>query len=253
MQLLQIIDKIEKRSTTHLPRHSEAVYVLVEEASTTVYARTARLSQFGKPTEKIRREHPVVNGNDTSRLPDEDLACRLKAADSDAFSLFFSRYASLVRSIAYNILRDQAEVDDVTQTVFWDMHRAINSYDAQKGSLRTWLQQYAYHRALNHKKSLEQRGFYRNSGLEAAEEYAGTRGLMFPAETAHAIRQALALLNDDQRMTLQLIFLEGKEMSDVAELLGQSLSNIRHHYYRGLRKLRDILGTDSLPGKTSQK
>lgn len=30
-------------------------------------------------------------------------------------------------------------------------------------------------------------------------------------------------------------------MSDVALQLGQNLSNVRHHYYRGLRKLRDVL------------
>lgn len=218
-----------------------------------MYARTVRLSQLKKSADELERGQSVIHGHEAALVSDDVLACRLQSADADAFSVFFTRYASLVRRIAYSILRDHAEVEDVTQTVFWDIHRAIGNYDAGKGSLRTWLQQYAYHRALNHKKSLEQRGFYRNSGLEAAEEFAAPRRTMFSAETAHAIRQALAMLNNDQRITLQLIFLEGLEMSDVAERLGQDVTNIRHHYYRGLRKLRDILGPDSLRGGSSQR
>lgn len=212
-----------------------------------MYARAAKLSQIESPAGKVQDElKAIVGGHETVLIPDDVLACRLQAADPTAFPLFFDRYADFIRRIAYGILRDRAEAEDVTQTVFLDMHRAIDRYDPAKGKLRTWLLQYAYHRTLNHKKSLQQRGFYKTSVLDTLDEQPLARRSLLSAEAIHAVRQGLALLSEDQRTTLQMIFLDGMEMNDVAQHLGQNVSNVRHHYYRGLRKLRDILGPKAL-------
>jgi RNA polymerase sigma factor (sigma-70 family) len=45
-------------------------------------------------------------------------------------------------------------------------------------------------------------------------------------------------LTECQRETLRLHFYEGCTFTEIAERLGQSYVNIRHHYYRGLEKLR---------------
>ena len=45
-------------------------------------------------------------------------------------------------------------------------------------------------------------------------------------------------LTECQRETLRLHFYEGCTFAEIAERLGQSYVNIRHHYYRGLEKLR---------------
>jgi RNA polymerase sigma-70 factor (ECF subfamily) len=48
-------------------------------------------------------------------------------------------------------------------------------------------------------------------------------------------------LSEDQRETLRLFFFEGYTFAEIAEKLGQSFCNVRHHYYRGLEKLRKNL------------
>ncbi len=151
------------------------------------------------------------------------------------------------------MLHDRAEAEDVTQTVFWDTYRAIGRYDAKKGTLRIWLLQYAYHRTLNHKKSLQQRGFYQSSAVEAIDEHVPLRRSLLSAEAVLAVRQGLSLLTEDQRITLQMVFLEGMEMEDVANRLGQNASNVRHHYYRGLKRLREVLGPKAFSSDKSTK
>lgn len=96
-------------------------------------------------------------------LTDESLALHLQTGDPQAFELLFARHSASVRRVAASILRDAGEADDVVQIVFFDVHRAIKLYDATRGTLRTWLLQYAYHRALNHKQSLQRKGFYSGS------------------------------------------------------------------------------------------
>jgi RNA polymerase sigma-70 factor (ECF subfamily) len=49
------------------------------------------------------------------------------------------------------------------------------------------------------------------------------------------------LLNDHQRQVMELVFFEGLSLKEVAERTGQTFVNVRHHYYRGLERLRERL------------
>ena len=53
-------------------------------------------------------------------------------------------------------------------------------------------------------------------------------------------------LTEYQRETLRLHFYDGCTFTEIAERLGQSYVNIRHHYYRGLERLRKHANENSL-------
>ena len=59
-------------------------------------------------------------------------------------------------------------------------------------------------------------------------------------------RRLLESLSEEQRETLTLHFFEGYTFAEIAEKLGQSYANIRHHHYRGLEKFRKNLPEDVL-------
>jgi RNA polymerase sigma-70 factor (ECF subfamily) len=68
------------------------------------------------------------------RLSDEQLMARLQQGRSDALAVLFDRYQKLVLSIALRIVRDPGEAEDVTQTVFLDVYRAVAQFDPGKGN-----------------------------------------------------------------------------------------------------------------------
>src|SRR5258708_32338497 len=84
----------------------------------------------------------------------------LGAGVGDAMTVLFDRYYRLVLTIAYRILRDRAEAEDLMQEVFLEIFRDADKYDSSRGSVKTWLLQYVYHRSLNRKQYLSLRGFY---------------------------------------------------------------------------------------------
>jgi RNA polymerase sigma-70 factor (ECF subfamily) len=53
-------------------------------------------------------------------------------------------------------------------------------------------------------------------------------------------------LSERQRQTLTLFFFEGYTLREISEHLKESLANIRHHYYRGLKHLKDDLDIATL-------
>jgi RNA polymerase sigma-70 factor, ECF subfamily len=87
--------------------------------------------------------------------------------------------------VALRIVRDPGEAEDVVQTVFLDVFRAMANFDSRKGILKVWLLQYAYHRALHRKRHLVSNHFYRWENLEAAIELgSGREELGLEVETA---------------------------------------------------------------------
>ncbi len=180
-------------------------------------------------------------------LPDEDLVNRVREGVDAAYSTLFRRHYSHVLNVATKILMSREEAEDAAQIVFWDISRAFHLYDPARGSFRTWLMQYAYHRSINHKKSLQTRGFYQHHAIDSIDRqvlqealHSTSRNLL-PSEASHAIHQALAHLSQPQSDTLKMVFLEGLTFPDVALRLNQTEGNVRHHYYRGMRKLREVL------------
>ena len=177
-------------------------------------------------------------------MSDEEVMACLQEGDGDALAVLFDRYQRLVLSISLRIVRDAAEAEDVAQTVFLDLFRAVAQFDPSKGNTKVWLMQYAYHRAINRRQHLQCREFYRNVDLAEAEtrpaEAHATFGLSSP-EMKELVRQSMAVLSEDQKSVIEMACYEGLSMREIAERTGDSFVNVRHRYYRGLQKLRSLI------------
>ena len=196
--------------------------------------------------------HPIYKDTSTVRPTeepsDETLIARVCSDDSDALGVLFSRYARLVWTIAHRILRNSEEADDLLQDLFLLVRRRASVFDSSKGSVRSLLIQMCYQRAFSRRRDLARRNFY--SSEEVTENASAARGSLsvpFYDESLEArfgktaLQRALDDLSVEQRETLRLCFFEGHTLEEIAERLGESYGNVRHHYYRGLAKLRKHL------------
>jgi len=194
-------------------------------------------------TPRVRHSEPLTLAQ-LQRMSDEQVMACLQEGQSDALAILFDRYQKLVLSIALRIVRDPGEAEDVTQTVFLDVYRAVAQFDPGKGSTKVWLMQYAYHRAINRRQHLQGREFYKNTELEEVDarpvEARPTFGLS-SSETKELVRKSMAALSKEQRAVIELASYEGLSMQEIADRTGTSFANVRHHYYRGLKKLRSLI------------
>lgn len=149
---------------------------------------------------------------------------------------------------ARRVLENSGEAEEVVQQVFIDSYRAIHRFDPQKASYKTWLFQYAYHRALNRKRDLDSRGFYASVELDEeellTELYEGAGRLvqqLSSHETVHLVRQVLRSLHRKQRVAIALTFFYGYTAVEIAARTGESPAAVRHNLYRGLAELRSEL------------
>ncbi|MCJ8009272.1 RNA polymerase sigma factor [Lederbergia wuyishanensis] len=57
----------------------------------------------------------------------------------DAFELFYDRYYAFVYSVAYNLLKDKLEAEDICHDIFIEISNKAHTYEPSKGSVEAWL------------------------------------------------------------------------------------------------------------------
>ena len=166
----------------------------------------------------------------------------LKECGEEALSELFRRYSRLVFSMGFRILQDAGEAEEIVQDVFLYLYQKANQFDEAKGTAKAWIIQITHSRSLDRKNFLHRRHFYVGTDVaELADTLAGTndveRHLVSKWNLAQ-LQTALRDLPEKQRRTLEMFFFEGLELKEIAKQLDESPENVRHHYYRGLQKLR---------------
>jgi RNA polymerase sigma-70 factor (ECF subfamily) len=173
---------------------------------------------------------------------DEELMASLKLKDAKALDLLFGRYSRLVLGIAVRILNDRNEAEDVVQEVFFSLYQKATLYDPAKGAAKGWVVQVAFSRARDRKTYLARRGFYSGTDIESLDNT-----LIGQTDVEHEVgvrldfsqlRCAFEDLTALQRRTLELFYFEGLELREISERLREPFGNVRHHFYRGLERLR---------------
>jgi RNA polymerase sigma-70 factor, ECF subfamily len=191
-----------------------------------------------------------------SETADEALLAGVCDGSREALAVLFRRYSGLVRGLAHRVLRDTSEADDLLQDIFMLVHRLCGTFDGSKGSARFWILQMTYRRAISRRRYLTSRQFYTRVDLDDV----GTQLVDPRCPTAEieesidarigngSLQKVFGELSENQRQTLSLFFIEGYTFDEIAEKLGQSRGNIKHHYFRGLERLRKHIFSGKLAG-----
>jgi RNA polymerase sigma-70 factor, ECF subfamily len=200
-----------------------------------------------------------TRGKERSSLPqpspenyvsDEDLMRRLQSHDAAALDDLFKRHSRLVFGIAVRILRNRSESEDIVQDVFFYLFQKPGLFDPTKGTAKGWIVQIAFSRALDRREHLSRRAFYSGTNVDflgdtllaSTDTEEEIEARLYRAHLQKAFEELPAV----QRRTLEMFYFEGLELREISERLGESLGNVRHHFYRGLERLRKTSFAQSL-------
>jgi len=178
-------------------------------------------------------------------LTDEALLHNVAQGCEDCFDLLFLRFFRPILSLAFKILRDRSEAEDVVQDVFLAIHQQRERFDPSIGSGRTWVLQFGYYKSLRRRKYLSNRHFYaphldeHGDGRDPA--LVQPESIQRSVEAKEIIEQGLACLNPAKRRVMELLHFEGHTLREISQMEGKELGTIRNSYYRGLKALKTAL------------
>jgi RNA polymerase sigma-70 factor (ECF subfamily) len=176
---------------------------------------------------------------------DEELVQRYLNGEEQAFNQLVGRYTSRLYNLAYRILLDQAEAEDLVQETFLHVYLALPRSRTAR-PFRPWVTAIllnACRSALRKKRPLlfaemassdeDEDSFVEN----IPSEDEPTIETMEKEQLENALRLAVATLPEEERLILTLRYNENLSYEQIGELLQIPATTVGTHLYRAKRRL----------------
>jgi RNA polymerase sigma-70 factor, ECF subfamily len=184
---------------------------------------------------------PRSSEGTAGRMSDADdmgLLARIQSGDESAMPALFDRYGTLVYSVAFRVLKDASEAEDVMQEIFVQVWKNPRAFVSGKGSLAGWLAVVARNRSID--------VIRRRRPAEPVELFALPAATNLAREAERnsllgKIRGVMSGLPEEQRRPLELAFFEGLSHSEIAEKTGDPLGTVKTRIRMALTTIRKAL------------
>jgi RNA polymerase sigma-70 factor (ECF subfamily) len=181
----------------------------------------------------------------SSRDNDVELLRRIAEQDRAAFAEFYDLHSTLMYSVAFKILNDASEAEDVLQEAFLQIWGKSATFDPKLGRASSWAAILVRNKAIDRIRASQRRSrLVEEAGVEqavAAEADGAVNETIHGREKAKLIQSAVVGLPEDQRRAIELAFFSGLTQNEISEKLREPLGTIKARIRRGMLKLRDQL------------
>jgi RNA polymerase sigma factor (sigma-70 family) len=177
-------------------------------------------------------------------LNDQELVAGLAAGEVETLRTLYQRYGTLAYGLAVRILGDPGRAEDVVQESFMRVWTHAGSFDASRGSLRSWLLTTVRHRSIDYlrgRAARERRELELSAEVPSSGQGADPWREVSESLEREAIRQALASLPPDQRQVVELAYFGGYTQREIAEIVSVSLGTVKGRTRLALEKLSSYL------------
>ena len=177
-------------------------------------------------------------------MDEQALIRRSQKGDGEAFGQIIERYKSKLFNLAYGMIGDRSEADDLAQEVFIKAYYALPKFQF-RSEFGTWL----YRIAVNHVRDYLRKNKHRLDELSIhalGETIPGAAGTTYEDKQLEERRRtlvqaALRRLPDKYRTILALRDMQGMPYEEIAHILSLSPGTVDSRLHRARRKLREKL------------
>lgn len=175
---------------------------------------------------------------------DGDLIQLARGGDADAFDLLVRRHADRLLRMVRNLVSNREDAEDVTQETLAAAYFKLDSF-AGRSSFFTWLYRIALNKAISRRRLRRIETTHQGRTLDdappPADENSQVDGKLEQEEELIRLRAAIAQLEPDRRSALVLRDVDGRDYSEIAEILNIPVGTVRSRLHRARCDLRAIL------------
>ena len=191
------------------------------------------------------------------REVDQQLVERAQRGDKRAFELLVQKYHRKLLRLLSRLVRDSAEVEDVTQEAFIKAYRALPNFRGDS-AFYTWLYRIGINTAKNYLVAMGRRAptatGFDTQEAESFEDSDQLRDTATPEnellskQIAATVNHAVDALPEDLRTAITLREIEGLSYEDIANVMNCPIGTVRSRIFRAREaiaaELRPLLDTD---------
>jgi len=192
----------------------------------------------------------------SDRELDQALVERAQSGDKRAFELLVIKYQRKLGRLLSRMVRDAAEVEDITQETFIKAYRALPGFRGES-AFYTWLYRIGVNTAKNYLVGRKRQASSTDVQAEDAENYEEgdmLRDVATPdaelqtKQIAQAVNSAVDALPDELRIAITLREIEGMSYEEIAQMMDCPIGTVRSRIFRAreaiAERIRPMLGTN---------
>ena len=200
-------------------------------------------------------EEPSADSQAQAVRQDDDLVAidRASTGDGDAFEMLVRKHQTRVFSLAYRMLGNRAEAEEMAQEIFLKAFRALKRFE-RKSRFSTWLYSIATNHCLNQLESRRRRPRLQELNRSArregnpgplldqvADPTAGADQALERADLQRLVQEQLLTLTPEHRSILLLRDIQGLTYEEIGEILSLEPGTVRSRLHRARMELKERL------------
>ncbi len=177
---------------------------------------------------------------------DKQLISAICTGSEAAIEMLYERYHRYAYALAYRILRDPVAAEDIVQDVFLSIWRKASSYQAQSGSVQSWIQAIVRNRSIDKIRASAHRD-YQWTPLQVENEQdppseePDVWEQAWQSEEHRIICEVMEQIPDEQRMVIELAYFGGLTHTEISEQYQIPLGTVKGRMRLGLQKMKSLL------------
>jgi RNA polymerase sigma-70 factor (ECF subfamily) len=176
----------------------------------------------------------------THKIDTKELVIELQNKRASAFAVLYDHYAPALLGIAYKIVKDKTIAEEILKDVFVKIWKHIDTYDATKGTLFTWMLNITQNTCKDYFRSKQYK--YQQFIAESAVEDIG--GNYIPSvnnnpESNIDYQIFMQKIEPKYKDIIDLVYIYGYSQEQVAEKLKVPLGTVKTRTRAALKQLRN--------------
>lgn len=166
---------------------------------------------------------------------DAGILARVRMKDQLAMTELFDRYGRMLYSVAFRVVQDSTQAEDIMQDVFFQLWQNPGAFVTGKGSLGAWLAVVVRNRAID--------AIRKRRPSEPVEDVVLASGTDVASEVerhtmVQRVRRVLNGLPAEQRQSLEMAFFDGLTHAEISAQTGDPLGTVKTRIRTALTSVR---------------
>jgi RNA polymerase sigma factor (sigma-70 family) len=170
---------------------------------------------------------------------EQQLISLLKSNDRVAFEYLYDNYSAALYGIIVKIVKDEERACDVMQDTFLKIWKGISSYNAEKGTLFTWILNIARNTAIDKlRMEVKKENVIKLDSLH--DNDLSSASVFIPIPATIDVRSIVEQLLPERKLLIDMVYFQGYTHEEVSERLSLPLGTVKSRIRKALQELRDV-------------
>ncbi len=165
----------------------------------------------------------------------KELFNQIKSNDDTAFEEFYTKYNKLIYKIAFSILKNKSDAEDITQIVFEKIY-SMDKENLPTKNETSWIYSVTKNETLNYFKSNRN-----NINLDDIYEIEDNNQEISKIIDQENYNRLISKLNDNEKEIISLKIISNFSFEEIGKILNMPTGTVKWRYYKAINTLKLLL------------